>query len=201
MRLQTRIFTVAFTISSLLLVFSALVSFTVAASREQVDTQAATAALHKVSLVVAPEEEDAQAMTELKGQVRSALVPLRRELAGGTLLAEDRTIRSVAVVAAMVVAGAFAAFVISTVAARGLTARWRRIGAGIASLLAGDRSIRFSGSSMRSRDEFSGLELALDSMLDALEESSRIAQEFRALQSWGEAAAFLARSEERRVGQ
>lgn len=192
MRLQTRIFAVSFTVSSILLVVSALATFALAAGRDQGDAAATRAAMHAITLAMAQQNEDSQAIADLKAMVRSTLIPVRRDVAGRSILAEDRTIRSIALVAAMVLVGALAAFIISTIAAAGMTARWRRIGAGIDSLLAGDRTIRFSGPGTSRNAEFAGLERALDSLLDAMAESSRIAAEFRALQSWGEAAAYLA---------
>lgn len=181
MKLRNRIFALSFTTSVLLLGAASAAGFLLradgdAASRERTET--ALASLETLASGDGPEA----------ALVREALAPLRRDAARRSILSQDRTVADVAAIALFVGAGALASFAVSAAAASMMTARWERVREGIAALGREKTRMRFGTGS---DDEFGALENELDRLLDALDDRERMKSELKALQGWGEAAAFL----------
>jgi len=191
MKLRTRIFAVSFSVSVALLggaaiALTAIPSRTAAARNDEATLGQLQASVDKLS-ALASAAADGRAVDA--GALRSALGPLRKDIARRAVLERDAAIGTAAGWSALLVAEALAALAVSAVAAAALTARWSRLRDGILRLRRGGPSGPFFSGA---RDEFGAVEEELDRLVEALGDRERMRSELRALQGWGEASAFLA---------
>ncbi len=174
-----------FLLSAAVLGTAGIFVFSFGSRSDKNSTQAAEQAISAVDAVLG---SGTMEETEIAA-VRVALIPIRRDIAKRTVLSEDRRISSLALSVGFLFMEAIAALVVSATLAVFLTRRWARLGEGLKALRSDDMSWRFSSGQS---DEFGILEKQLDEFVDALSGRERMKTELKALQGWGEAAAFVA---------
>lgn len=185
MKLRTRIFVVSFTVSATLL-GAAIVALTALSTH---DEETSLIALRdNVDALAAMADRLEQGGLVGSDELRILLRPIRRDVARRSILEQDRAISRAASWSLFLGAELLAALAVAAIAAAALTSRWARLRDGI-------MRIRRDGSSepffTGAKDEFGLVEEELDRLVEALADKERMRSELRALQAWGEAAAFL----------
>ncbi len=185
MKFRTRIFITTFLLSVAVLGSAGFFVYAFSSRSDNESTAAAEKAIADLDAVLVSSnirEADANAL-------RKSVIPIRRDIAKRTVLSEDRKISSLALSMGFLFIEAIVALIVSATLAMVLTKRWTRLGMGLSALRFADKSWRFSSGQT---DEFGLVEKQLDELLDSLSGRERMKSELKALQGWGEAAAFMA---------
>lgn len=180
--LDRRVFWAAFAGSAIFMAATLAIALTIIANEND------PAFSEDVSNALARLAEEASKPTPKSDALLAEIQVVRREYTRARLLRTDALIRTALAIISIVAVGAVAAFGFARIAGWWATRRWRRLWEGLARVRDGDVGYRFP----EERGEYRDLGVRLNELLTAVDEHARVAQELRALRSWGDAASYMA---------
>jgi len=186
MTLRARVFASTFSLSILLLGAAAVGVSRLSSRQVDENLSSSAKAIERLSLLANEAERETPGLSEAFAE---ALSPLRKDLARRMVLERDAGLSLAVAWIGFFAIEAVVALIVALVASRYLTARWSRLRDGMLALRRGEPPARFFSGA---HDEFGLVEQELDELVTALADREQARLELRALQGWGEAAAFLA---------